>query len=184
MKSRVRTVREVNPEIAAPVIGALVTALGILFALAGTSKLLRPAAFGSSLRALTGLPSQLVPVTAVSVATAEIVGGVGLILGHPAGAIAMLLVIAATTIVASVAVARRQVVPCECLGARLGQRMSSATILRNLCFAGIATLPLMAPATTATTPVFLAGVAVLMFYMGFEWWAGTVARRARRGRLP
>ncbi len=177
-------ITEVDSDTASHLIGALVTALGLLFVLAGVSKLLRPAGFRGPLHVLTGLPTALLPVAGLLVVAMEIIGGAGLMLGRRAGAVVTLLLLGATTALAFRAIVRRQEVPCACFGSSATQ-VSRATIVRNLGFAIIAGLPLLAPATTATTPVIVSGVTVLMLYMWFEAVVGGAIRRVRRrGVLP
>jgi uncharacterized membrane protein YphA (DoxX/SURF4 family) len=114
--------------------GAALVLAGV-FAVAGLAKLRRPAATGTTFRAL-GLPvpgvlARLVPATELGLAGA-------LVLRPRAGGLVALAVLAAFTVVLAVAVRRGSAVRCGCFGSAGGDPVGPADLVRNALLAVLA----------------------------------------------
>lgn len=127
-------------------VAALVLALSFL--LAGVLKLRMPASTRDAFRALgvprAGVAARLVPIT-------ELTLGVVLVVVPRIGAVLALVTLAVFTTFLGDRLRRGVTAPCNCFGARSTRPLSQREIVRNLAFAVLALLALLAPQPVVPT---------------------------------
>ena len=141
-------------------LGILVTAVGLQFLHAGASKL-RACAKIRDLRS-TGAALGLV------IATAEILGGAGLVIGSPIGSAIVVILIMVTTAGALVRAAELDNPYADPLDAPEVPELSLPAVVRNFVQAFLAVIAVIYPVTTGSIVVITCGLAVFMLYLGVE----------------
>ena len=147
-------------------LGILVTAVGLQFLHAGASKL----------RACAKIRDLRSPGAALAlvVATAEIIGGAGLVIGSPVGSAIVVILIMVTTAGALVRAAELDNPYADPADAPEVTELSVPAVLRNFVQAFLAVIAVIYPVTTGSIVVLTCALAVFMLYLGAE------AFRARR----
>lgn len=130
--------------------GSLAAVLGLVFLVAGLSKVVAPGRFRTTLLLSGMVPAAAVAVTRVAVPVAEL-GAAALLLSglaHPAGSVVALALLLAFTVRAWPAVTRQRgpgAIACGCLGTT-GERLDTGLVARNLLLIVYAIASLAGPA--------------------------------------
>lgn len=141
-------------------LGILVTAVGLQFLHAGASKLRARA----KIRDLRSPGAAL----ALLVATAEILGGAGLMIGSPIGSAIVLILIMVTTAGALVRAAELDNPYVDSADAPDCTELSVPAVVRNFVQAFLAVIAVIYPVTTGSIVVITCALAVFMLYLGAE----------------
>lgn len=142
--------------------------LGLLFAIAGVRKFFYLRDFRRTLLLIPHLPMWFAWPAAVLVPAAEIVGGIGMLAGLQWASALVLGLLLATTLVAAIAIAKKQRVPCACFTSSGTEYLSLATVTRNLVLAVVAVLPYLVPTAPPEPLVIANGIAVVLLYLAID----------------
>jgi hypothetical protein len=139
-------------------LGILVTAVGLQFLHAGASKLRACA----KIRDLRSRGAAL----ALLVATAEILGGAGLVIGSPIGSAIVVILIMVTTAGALVRAAELDNPYVDPADAPECTELSVPAVVRNFVQAFLAVIAVIYPVTTGSIVVITCAFAVFLLYLG------------------
>jgi uncharacterized membrane protein YphA (DoxX/SURF4 family) len=141
-------------------LGILVTAVGLQFLHAGASKL----------RACSKVRDLRSPGAALAlvVATAEILGGAGLVIGSPVGSAIVVILIMVTTAAALIRAAELDNPYVDPADAPEVTELSLPAVVRNFVQAFLAVIAVIYPVTTGSIVVLTCALAVFLLYLGVE----------------
>lgn len=115
----------------------LVAFVAILFLYGGIAKIFSASSFRRDLLLIPYLPSGLSRPLAIAIPVAEVVTGACLLVGVEWARVSAIALLTVFSIVALVARARDQKVPCNCFGIDSSEQLSLATVARNAILAGM-----------------------------------------------
>lgn len=123
------------------ILSVLVTSVGLLFLYAGVAKLLELRSFAQSLLLVPYVPYRFTLPIAAAAAFLEALTGALVVANTQMGKLFAAILLLTFAVIAIVAVARKQKVPCNCFGTDNSEYLSHATVVRNavlLCIVALA----------------------------------------------
>jgi hypothetical protein len=150
--------------------------VAILLLYSGIGKLGARPAFRQSLLLIPFLPRQVARAGATAIPATELLVGALLFWNVAAAKIAAIALLCAFSLVAMLAVSRKQRVPCNCFGTDSSEFLSRATVLRNTALVAAVAVSFDVP---AGAPELLAVVYALVTFILFLGVLKTIENRRR-----